>query len=191
MLSVTSAVQPWCAPYLDPGACEALLHELEHLRWEPGTVLEPEGGPGEHAALRRCLQVSAAASPLGPRVARDLVTVNRALWSFELAGLHPEDPPFWVRYGPGDHFGWHLDNALARPPFGSRKLGFTLQLSDPDGYQGGDLEIAAFEGGETRRAARAQGTLIAFPAFLAHRLTPVQHGARTALVGWLHGPAFR
>jgi PKHD-type hydroxylase len=39
--------------------------------------------------------------------------------------------------------------------------------------------------------ARRQGTALAFPAHLAHRVLPVETGLRRALIAWLHGPAFR
>jgi len=38
---------------------------------------------------------------------------------------------------------------------------------------------------------RERGTLILFPAFRTHRVSPVTRGLRVAVVGWIHGPSFR
>ena len=67
-----------------------------------------------------------------------------------------------------------------------RKLSFSLLLSDPDTFEGGDL---AFPTGPFA-AARAQGTLALFPSFLLHRITPVAAGDRHAVVGYVLGPTF-
>jgi PKHD-type hydroxylase len=69
-----------------------------------------------------------------------------------------------------------------------RKLSLTLQLSPPEAYEGGGLEF--FGAGELS-VSRLQGTLIAFPSFLHHRVTPITRGKRESLVMWWHGPAFR
>ena len=72
-----------------------------------------------------------------------------------------------------------------------RKLSFSLQLSEDDSYEGCDLEIF---GGSTRvpmAVPRARGTLVAFPSYVMHRVTPVTRGTRKALVFWAGGPRFR
>ncbi|MBP9066730.1 MAG: 2OG-Fe(II) oxygenase, partial [Candidatus Microthrix sp.] len=94
------------------------------------------------------------------------------------------DPPVLVLYRPGQgHYGWHPDAATTSP---LRKLTFTLQLSEADSYEGGDLEVQGF--GPTNREV---GSMTIFPSFFWHRVTPVTAGERLALVGWMHGPSFR
>jgi PKHD-type hydroxylase len=39
--------------------------------------------------------------------------------------------------------------------------------------------------------ARRQGSVICFPSFLAHRVSPVTRGLRRSLVAWAYGPAYR
>ena len=61
-----------------------------------------------------------------------------------------------------------------------RKLSFSLQLSDSSEYEGCDLEI---HGGPSPLAApRARGSLVAFPSYMMHRVTPIRSGTRKALV---------
>jgi PKHD-type hydroxylase len=50
--------------------------------------------------------------------------------------------------------------------------------------------LAEPAGDELRALVRAQGTMVLFPSFLVHRVTPVRAGTRYAIVGWLHGPPF-
>ena len=88
--------------------------------------------------------------------------------------------------------------AVAGIDIWGRKLSFTVQLSAPEDYVGGTLELAMYSqayGGSQFSSyvdqTRQRGALIAFPSFHLHRVTEVARGTRYALVGWLHGPPFR
>jgi PKHD-type hydroxylase len=70
----------------------------------------------------------------------------------------------------------------------TRKLSFSLQLSNPEDYEGGDLLLYRFKLDEPVKAHKEQGLLIAFPSFTIHEVTPVTRGTRYSLVGWAHGP---
>ncbi len=88
----------------------------------------------------------------------------------------------------GGHFAWHSDigRGLAA---GKRKLTLVLQLSNPDTYDGGDLEIRP--SAHILLANRAQGSVSVFPSFALHQVTPVERGVRHSLTVWAHGPPFR
>lgn len=107
-----------------------------------------------------------------------------ASYGFELAGF--VEPLQFTCYGPGQYFGWHVD--IGGDSTSLRKLSLTIQLSPPDDYAGGDLQ---FHGAAEMPAARAQGTGVAFPSYLAHQVSPVTRGLRRSLVAWAYGPAFR
>ena len=66
---------------------------------------------------------------------------------------------------------------------------FSLQLSGPSNYEGGELMIQAGDG--DCAAEKARGTLIAFPSYVLHRVAPVTTGVRKSLVIWVAGPEFR
>ncbi|MCJ9429371.1 2OG-Fe(II) oxygenase [Kordiimonas marina] len=88
----------------------------------------------------------------------------------------------------GDFYHWHVDiggHGTAR----SRKLTLIVQLSAPESYTGGALELNADGTPETLPAEAGMG--LAFPSFMPHRVRPVESGVRYSLVAWLHGPAFR
>jgi PKHD-type hydroxylase len=84
------------------------------------------------------------------------------------------------RYEPGMHYGSHVDDALIA---GMRTdLSFTLFLSDPASYEGGELIIETASGEEAFKAAA--GALLVYPATSLHRVAPVTRGVRLAAVGW-------
>jgi PKHD-type hydroxylase len=89
-------------------------------------------------------------------------------------------------YSVKDRFDWHLDSGPGEPS--TRKISLVIQLSSSSAYFGGNLEFCP---GGIVREGRAQGTLIAFPSYYAHRVGVVTSGRRMSLVGWVHGPPFR
>jgi PKHD-type hydroxylase len=84
------------------------------------------------------------------------------------------------RYQGGMHYGTHVDDALMR---GLRTdVSFTLFLSEPDSYDGGELVIESSSGEEAVKLAA--GSLIAYPSTALHHVAAVTHGERLAAVGW-------
>lgn len=91
-------------------------------------------------------------------------------------------PPRFNRYGVGETYGAHVDAALMRPPGSDRMLrtdlSATLFLSEPEDYDGGELE--AETGFGVQPVKLAAGDLILYPASTLHRVTPVTRGERLA-----------
>lgn len=107
-----------------------------------------------------------------------------AHYRFDLWGL--AEAVQYTVYEDGGHFDWHVDDGVyGKLP---RKLSITVQLSEAESYEGGDLEIW----GELRHSAtRTSGSLVAFPSYTLHRITPITRGLRRSLVAWITGPQFR
>lgn len=87
----------------------------------------------------------------------------------------------------GGHYDWHVDHGAVTPV--PRKLSLVLQLSDPEDYEGCELQIHAANQIET--PPRERGTVILFPAYALHRVTPIVSGKRISLVSWVSGPLLR
>jgi PKHD-type hydroxylase len=68
-----------------------------------------------------------------------------------------------------------------------RKLSAVLQLSDENSYSGGKLELTDTGTVPPPNDIIKQGTLIYFPSFTYHRVTPVTSGIRYSLVAWFEG----
>ena len=86
------------------------------------------------------------------------------------------------------HYSWHHDINWTQDSGYDRKLSVSIQLSDPDEYDGGDLEFKIFK---TPEDYRKQGSVIVFPSYLEHQVTPVTKGTRYSLVSWIEGPRWR
>ena len=71
-----------------------------------------------------------------------------------------------------------------------RKLSFSMQLSGPDDYEGGNLQFQ-LDNGECIFAPRQKGAVILFDSRLRHRVLPITKGIRKSLVGWCNGPRWR
>ena len=83
-------------------------------------------------------------------------------------------------YEPGMHYGSHVDDALMQ---GMRTdVSFTLFLSEPESYDGGELVIESASGEDAVKLGA--GSLVAYPSTALHHVAPVTRGARLAAVGW-------
>lgn len=108
----------------------------------------------------------------------------------------------FTAYAAGEQYGWHTDQTPEpySAEYGAyaglyRKLSLTLQLSSPEAYDGGQLQIERGLPGDPHRIVTLEeiaprGSVVVFPAFLPHRITPVSRGERLALVTWACGRPF-
>jgi PKHD-type hydroxylase len=70
-----------------------------------------------------------------------------------------------------------------------RKLSFTIQLSNPEDYEGGELVF--YNDKKEFNAPKNKGTIIFFESNILHEVKPVKKGTRHALVSWVQGPNLR
>ena len=97
-----------------------------------------------------------------------------------------------TRYTKDGFYAWHKDgigshNEVRNDNGNVRKLSMTLVLNDD--YEDGNFEIAGH--GEVELVPRlGEGSIIVFPSFMDHRVTPVTKGTRYSLVAWFVGPPF-
>ncbi|WP_341327635.1 Fe2+-dependent dioxygenase [Methylotuvimicrobium sp. KM2] len=86
------------------------------------------------------------------------------------------------RYQVGMEYGTHTDAAIM--PGGNRAdISFTLFLSSPEAYDGGDLVLETALG--EQRIRLNAGSLILYPTGELHRVSPVTRGERIVIVGWI------
>ncbi len=85
----------------------------------------------------------------------------------------------------GGGYGLHVDNPFMR--HGSRSLrtdlSFTLFLSPPDSYEGGELSIEL--SGVTHQVKGEPGDVVIYPSTTLHGVAPVTSGERIVCVGWI------
>jgi PKHD-type hydroxylase len=116
----------------------------------------------------------------------DIITnLNDRFFKFDLFGA-TEGFQFTKYTAPGGKYGQHIDSA---PGTLIRKLSFTLQLSDPKDYKGGDLCL--YLGDKPEVMKRDRGYVALFPSYVLHEVTPVTKGTRYSLVSWITGKPFK
>jgi PKHD-type hydroxylase len=135
---------------------------------------------------------------------------NRENFLYDLRCIDGESMQY-TQYDVGQFYSWHNDAGIAgayKPAtVGNRteglaqdfvnentelvrKLSFVLQLSDPDDYEGGNLQMLD-ESGQNYFAPRKRGTVILFDSRTMHRVLPVKSGLRKSIVGWTVGPRWK
>jgi len=133
---------------------------------------------------------------------------KNAGWNFDWDWT--EDCQF-TKYDIGQYYGWHTDqfnspNKSDDPNRKGkvRKLSMTISLNDATEYDGGQLEFDFKNespdewADDTRKNTRAichqiapVGSVVVFPSFVWHRVTPVTRGTRFSLVAWSWGQPYR
>jgi PKHD-type hydroxylase len=118
----------------------------------------------EHAAVLEKVRTTFSAHPLFEAVAypKNAVTMMA------------------TRTTGGGRYGDHVDNALMAG--GRTDISFTLFLSEPGSYDGGELVIT--DRLEDRRIKLAPGRAVVYPSNTLHRVEPVTSGERLVVIGW-------
>lgn len=123
----------------------------------------------------------------------------------------------FTKYGQNQFYGWHYDGAGdhhnvyrkitsdkkdmkqvedSRMWGKVRKLSMTVNLSFAHSYEGGNLK---FDNGPHHKGERfyecteirPRGSIIVFPSYIYHQVTPVTSGTRYSLVMWTIGKPFK
>ena len=141
-----------------------------------------------------------------------IMRANRENFLYDLKCIDGESMQY-TRYEEGQFYGWHNDSGLAthyKPvSVGNRgngqetaqdfvnencemvrKLSFAMQLSHPDEYEGGNVQLLD-EAGNMYFAPRKRGTIMLFDSRTQHRVLKVTKGIRKSIVGWTVGPRWK
>lgn len=161
----------------------ALRVELEAADWVDGNVTSGAGS----ASVKRNRQLPEQGAVTLAAQARitEALMANAAFLSAALP--HTVFPPLFNRYGGGETFGLHVDNSIRfHGQTGARirtDLSATLFLTDPEDYDGGELEIEDHSG--AMRYKLPAGHMLLYPSTSLHQVTPVTRGERISCFFWL------
>lgn len=102
-------------------------------------------------------------------------------------------------YKPGNQYMWHRDGIvghnsviknLADPLHNlTRKISMTILLNEPSEFTGGKFQIKKHDI-EDFTIDMKKGTVVVFPAWLGHRVTPIKTGERHSLPVFFYGRPF-
>ena len=161
---------------------QRIRQALETADWADGRITAGH----QSAKAKHNLQL-----PEGHPLAKEIGTAMlERLWQnplFMSAALpHKVFPPLLNCYTAGGSFDFHIDNAV-RQPKGSQErvrtdLSSTLFFSDPEDYDGGELEIQDTFG--VQRVKLPAGDMVLYPGSSLHKVNAVTRGARYASFFW-------
>lgn len=88
------------------------------------------------------------------------------------------------RYGVGMFYGSHVDNSYMGLGIKQRAdLSFTLFLTEPHTYEGGELCLELSDG--DRDYKLPAGSALVYPSSTLHQVKPVTAGTRLVVLGWV------
>ena len=156
---------------------------IDAAEWVDGNVTS-----GHQSALAKKNEQLAEGSPAALEAGGIILdALGRSPLFFAAALPLKVFPPLFNRYGQGQNFGTHVDNAI-RIRRGSEfrirsDLSITVFLEDPTAYDGGELVIEDHFG--EQRVKLPAGHAVVYPSSSLHHVTPVTRGLRVASFFWL------
>lgn len=168
---------------LTPAQVKSAREALLAAEWVDGKVTAGH----QSARAKRNRQVPEG-HPAAKAVGDMIVQALAANKPFTAAALpHRIFPPLFNRYGGGDAFGTHVDNAVRFVTGTAHKLrtdvSVTLFLTDPADYDGGELVVEDTYG--VQKVKLPAGHLILYPSTSLHHVTPVTRGERISSFFWI------
>lgn len=171
---------------IDNKILDKLIEDAQKLTLKFGGVGDaPEGAPPNIRKSRVTFLQRSDFGYIYDILFKMIQTCNEELYNFHLTGLS-EDVQF-TEYDENykGHYAWHTDLGAESS---TRKLSIVVQLSDPNEYEGCELQYTI--GSDHQTAPKEKGAVVIFPSFIVHRVTPITKGIRRSLVLWATGPSF-
>lgn len=183
---------------VSPEVCNSIIKQFDENNFNPGVV-----GFGEQNRIdTKIRDVETQWAPKNSLVdcilTRFIMQANQeALWNFDIT--EPEQIQI-SRYEENQFYKQHMDcyikganivstgngSGIIVPILSQRKISASLLLNNESEYEGGDLIVL-----DETVPTKKQGTIIVFPSFMAHQVTPVTKGVRYSAVCWMEGPKWK
>ena len=120
------------------------------------------------------------------RLRNMVLDINKNFFGFDLFEINDFIGVNYNKYSAANNgqYNWHSDDVKEKPY--DIKLTAILNLSDEE-YEGGDFSL--FINGEQKiEKFNKRGSLIVFPSWIQHRVSPVTKNSRKTLTLFLTGP---
>jgi|21_taG_2_1085346.scaffolds.fasta_scaffold71435_2 PKHD-type hydroxylase len=115
---------------------------------------------------------------------------QNAGWNFD---VNFTEKVQFTKYKLNQHYTWHKDTHCPDNNEPIRKISSVMFLNNPKDYKGGEFQFK-LDNEKKQEIVSVKpdaGTVIVFPSFITHRVTPVLSGERYTLVSWTKGPQFK
>jgi PKHD-type hydroxylase len=167
---------------------EKIYTDLENVPFEKATTLDGNSEKEVRSSRIKWIPKNKEWDWLYQKLMNMAVEANNSIWDFDL--ISADEKIQYTEYLAEDegHYTWHQD--IGPGMASQRKVSITVQLSESDEYEGGDLEL--WRGGNNVVAAqRGAGVTVLFPSYLMHRVTKVTKGKRRSFVLWVGGQHYK
>lgn len=171
---------------LSQAFCNSILQEINWDISEPATISGVQL-PADPSKRVTDIIWQNQMHPLGCIARTYIDAANQAAgWDYILSGQEQTQLGRYKSIDKG-HYDWHMDSF---PPENGiqRKLSCVILLNDPKEFEGGVLQIKNIE---DQVLLQGQGSIVVFPSFIEHKVTPVTKGMRYTAVTWAYGPSFK
>jgi len=167
---------------------EKIYNDVAELPFQEATTFSNDGDKSVRSSSVKWIPQDEKWEWLYNRLMELAVEANNKLWKFDLISA-PELIQYTEYYASEEgHYDWHQDIG---PNEGSlRKVSITVQLSEADEYEGGDLQLW-MGGNSVINSARGAGVVVVFPSYLMHRVSKVTKGTRRSFVLWIGGQHYK
>lgn len=171
-----------CAERLSDEDCDEIIAACREFPETPPSTVGEDHYPGRRLAETRKIGMNQRTKWYFDLLCNVAAEATKS-FGLKLTGI--TRAPQYVEYRPGEgRFDWHNDYSHGLPD-APRKVTIITQLSAPDEYEGGSLQTFGID---IENLPRERGTILVFPSFLYHQVTPVTRGLRRAVVAWIAGP---
>ena len=171
-----------------PEECDAIINLSNDLYPSTASV-----GGGKEGSIRKeirsadiyNIEIEPRNKWVFDKLAKCIYVANAVHFDYEVSAVQHgmQLIHYYNNNGVAGHYDWHVD--AGNGSVATRKISFTVQLSNPNDYTGCDLEIMDHGGFVT--GIRERGSINMFPSYMPHRVTPIESGERWGLVIWVHG----
>lgn len=158
--------------------CVALIRHAQMRKYNPRDTL---GGGSWDVHPAKSLPEVQKAKELALRINAGTYQYQLDIDNYE-AVIH--------KFQSGMGYCYHTDIGPYRPYC---KLGVSIQLNDPEEYDGGELvffDTGAFEE-QDAPIKRMKGAVSVFPSFVPHKVNTITRGTRYSLILFFYGERFR
>jgi PKHD-type hydroxylase len=157
-----------------------IRRRLVSINYEPGSLT----ASANYVNVKDNEQAAGTETQDLQRMVREALTAN---YQFRIYAMpHRWANMAFAHYGNNGHYGRHVDHWSQAQPDGTalrRDLSFTLFLSEPSSYEGGELVLERLDGPLSVKLPA--GSVFIYPTGYVHQVTPVTSGSRHVCIGWI------
>jgi PKHD-type hydroxylase len=170
--------------------CDKIIDSYDHLVSKARTFNAESASDEEQDKVRRSkvhwVNKDSDSQWIFDRYTDLVYEANNNIYRFDICGM--SEAFQYTKYDSAEQgfYNAHTDWGAG---YYTRKISIVLQLSDPDSYEGGELQI--HNDATPAIGPKDRGSTILFPSLALHGVQPVTKGIRRSLVLWVSGPPFR